>query len=266
MLIVGLYLTLVLVLIIVLALLILFIVVTIHSPFQTSEKISNSTTDVTFGTNDSKINVRDLDVIKPIPILKQQTQNEIEKLLQKVIGWLNEAEIENWAVRSTMLAAVRHSSLMSWHENITVAVDHKHLSKLVGIRAHVQKDKTVLLIRTKDGYRFAANNFSRFPFVNIFIATIVDEDVVCCTPLTELGHCTFKDSHLRRKEIYNVNDVFPLRQEHLGNVDINVPHNAEKCLDILYGSTWNTQIENKDFIPFYFNSFTKNILSRLTFS
>jgi hypothetical protein len=262
MIIIGLYLTLVLVIIIALFSTIFFIVITINSPFHYSKKISNASTDFKFCNGQ---NISALTVKNPIPFLKETMQQEMEKLLSQVIQWLNDAEIENWAVRSTMLSAVRHSSLMPWHENITLAVDHKHLSKLVGIRNHIQENKKVLLSRTKDGYRFCANNFARFPFIGIFIATVVDDDVVCCTPLTELGQCTFKDSHLRRREIYNIHDVFPLRSAKLGNISVNVPKNAEKCLDILYGKKWKTEVYNNTFLPYYFNSYTKNLIGRLTF-
>ena len=244
----------------------LAVVVTINTPFSCSAKVSAATDSFIFG-DDTTVTEMRLTVERARPLLKPEVQIAMQQLLRTVTELMNGAEIEHWAVRSTMLAAVLHESLIPWDDSIDIAIDHKNVARLVGLRSMLES-RQYLLHSVSNGYRVCANNFARYPFVHVHIASVVDNDVVSCTPLSELGQCTYKDSHRRRREIYNVADVFPLRKAKLGDdLEISIPVAAEACLDVWFGhQNWRTTLARTTGLPFFWNSYTKSLLRRLTLS
>jgi hypothetical protein len=242
---------------------ILMVVVTIYTPFSATDMLSSNSTQFTFGTDVKPYSLSKFKVSSNMSLLKPHIQKEMQTLLANVIKWLNTSKITYWLVRSTMLAAVRHQSIMPWHDNMSIAIEHKDLAKLVGIRAKIETDGKYTFRSVRDGYHFSQNNFSGFPFVAVFIAKVVDKELVACTPLSELGQCTFTDSHKRRREIYDTEDVFPLRKTTLNGIEVNVPHNSEKCLDTLFGKDWQNTVIRPTFPKLFWNAWTNRLVSKI---
>ena len=233
---------------------ILMVIVAIYTPFSATDRLSSNSTQFTFGTHAKSYSLNNLKVSSSMPLLKPEIQEEMKTLLANVIEWLNTSKIKYWLVRSSMLAAVRHKSLMPWHDNMSIAIEHKDLAKLVGIRSMVETNGKYTFRSVSDGYHFSQNNFIGFPFVSVFITKVVDKELVACTPISELGQCTFTDSHKRRREIYETKDVFPLRTTTLNGIEVNVPHNSEKCLDTLFGKDWRNTVQRTRKGPAFFNN------------
>lgn len=240
---------------------IILIVAGLNSPFSLTKKISYSSIDCRFDT-DHKLNLEKFRIDRSLPVLKDNTQTVMQQMLRDFVNHLDIIGVEHWVVRSTMLAAVRHQCLMPWHEKISFAIDHNNLPKLIHLCDSLDSGKYILR-SSSDGYHFCINNFSRFPYINIFIASVVNNEVVCCTPLSEIGQCTYMDAHKRRREIYHVSEVFPLRETKLLDVVVKVPKNAEMCLDTLYGQDWKDKIIKKSTMSFFFNSYTDAVMRRL---
>ena len=243
------------------------IVVAMYTPFSATERLMYP--NFTFGTDATLYSVENMKDRYHVPLLKHAVQVQMQELLQKVVGWLEEANIRFWLVRSSMLAAVRHGSLMPWNDEMDIAIEHKDLAKLIGVRANMggDDDDDIELKKVQGGYHFCRKNVASFPFVTIFIAKAVDKELVACTPLSDLGQCTFADSHKRRREIYETDDVFPLRKVTLNHVHVYVPRNAEKCLDILYGGDnerWRHTIFKRSSWPLFFcNTWTSRVVRTL---
>jgi hypothetical protein len=245
---------------------ILMVVIAMYTPFSATDRLLSNSTQFTFGTDTKPHSLSKFKVSSNMPLLKPHIQEEMQTLLAQVIGWLNASKIQYWLVRSTMLAAIRHKSLMPWHDNMSIAVEHKDLAKLVGIRAMIETKGKYTLRSVSDGYHFSQKNFVGFPFVSVFIAKVVDKELVACTPLTELGQCTFTDSHKRRREIYETKDVFPLRKTTLNGIEVNVPHNSEKCLDTLFGKDWRNTVKRTRKGPAFFcNAWTNRLVRKMLF-
>ena len=245
---------------------ILMVIVGMYTPFSSTDRITANSTQFTFGKDPKPYPLSQFQITKNMPLLKPGIQEDIQTLFVNVVGWLNDHKIQYWLVRSTMLAAVRHHSLMPWHDNISIAVEHKDMAKLVGIRAMIETKGKYTFRSVSDGYHFSQKNFIGFPFVSVFIAKVVDKELVACTPLSELGQCTFTDSHNRRREIYDTKDVFPLRKTTLNGIEVNVPVNAEKCLDTLFGKDWRTTVQrNRKGPAFFCNSWTKRLVRKMLF-
>lgn len=173
--------------------------------------------------------------------LKPSLQEAQMDLLLHFSCCMKDAQIPFWAVKSTLLATIRHARLIPWDDRICVAILHQDLSKLVRIRARLEQNACMAKLRvTKHGYVFAATNMTHFPCIEIDIMKTKDHEVSICTPTDELGECSFQDSFLRRREVFATNMVFPLRMSKIDTIDIAVPQNAEQCLDILYNKQWKT--------------------------
>lgn len=245
---------------------ILLIVLSVYTPFSTTERLAVSLTHFTFGTDPQKYKLSGLNIPRRLPLLKQSVQTEMLELFVYVLHCLKKSNIRYWLVKSSLLAAVRHGSLMAWDENLSIAVEHKDLAKLVGLRAAVESTGQYTFCSNSTGYSFCKKNFLAFPYVSVFITKVMNNELVSCTPLTELGQCTFNNSHKRRKEIFEVEDVFPLGTTKLNGVEVNVPKNSEKCLDILFGLNWRSNVVRKvKGPPFLCNDWTKRLLRKFTF-
>ena len=236
------------------------VVFVVVSPFSATDKLQAGET-CTFDTRPVKM--QGVENVPSLPLLNSDKQAEMAELLRLGQGWLDGAKIPFWAVRSTLLAAVRHGNLMPWCDTVNLAIEHSNLTRLIGITETVGSNGRYILHPVPDGYRISMNNFLRFPYIQIDIMEIMDHEVVACTPLTLLGECTFTDSHNRRREIYDVDDVFPLREVAIGDVKIHIPQRPEKCLLSLYGPDALKRI-NHDSVPrLLWNQSSKNLLRRL---
>lgn len=174
-------------------------------------------------------------------VLKSWVQTKQMELLETLTRELQQNECVYWAVKTTLLGAVRHGKVMPWDDTISIAILHKDLRTLVNMRTKLQETGKALLQHGKHGYYYCTNNFSRFPFVEINIMEPKNHEISVCTPTDELGACSFEDSHLRRNEVFTYNDVFPLGNLSLGTLAMPVPNNPSTCLRTCFGANWETQ-------------------------
>lgn len=172
--------------------------------------------------------------------LKTWVQTKQLELLEQLTRELHANDVTYWAVKSTLLATVRHGKLMPWDDTVSIAILHKDLRKLVDMRNKLQETGKSLLQHGKHAYFFCTNNFSRFPVIEINIMEPKDHEISVCTPTDELGACSFEDSHLRRNEVFPYADVFPLGSMALGTLAIPIPHVPDTCLTTTFGPNWKT--------------------------
>lgn len=173
-------------------------------------------------------------------LLKPSVQTLQLELLSNLTDFLQHAQCSFWAVKSTLLAAVRHGQLIPWDDMVCVAILHDDLHTLVHLRPEMEKTGKFLLKYHRHAYYFCANNYAQYPCVEINIMQPKDHEISVCTPLDELGGCSFQDSFLRRREICNKDAVFPLKYITFANMSLPIPNHAEECLRVAFGSDWDT--------------------------
>ncbi len=173
-------------------------------------------------------------------MLKPNVRNAQMDLLTRLTRVLTQSRIEHWAVKTTLLAAVRHGQLIPWDDTISIAILHDKFVEFVSLRPKLTAEAKTLLIATKHGYLFCVNNATRFPCIEICLMKKKDHEVSICTPTDEIAQCSFQDSFLRRREVYTTDKVFPLQVANIGSVAICIPNKARECLDVYCGKGWET--------------------------
>ncbi len=175
--------------------------------------------------------------------LKQNVRAAQLDLLEHLTKNLENVKISCWAVKTTLLACVRHGQLVPWEDKISMAILHDHFETFINLRAKLENGGYALLLPGKHGYFYCVNNITRFPCIEICLMKQKDYEISICTPTTEIAMCSFQDSFLRRREVFATDMIFPLKHASLGSVSISIPNKAEACLDILYGKEWKTDAQ-----------------------
>jgi hypothetical protein len=198
----------------------------------------------------------------PPQLLELQVRGEQKDLLRHFAVCMKEQNIRFWAVKSTLLAAVRHGSLIPWESAVSVAIFHDDLAAFVALRPRLEicGDRG-RLEATKHGYRYFLNNFFQFPCIDITIMKARDHEISVCTPTDEVGACSFKDSFSRRCEVFETHMVLPFRVAQLSEIEILIPAKAEDCLDNMYGSIWKT-LPLWSNTTLFVNEKSKNLMNR----
>lgn len=175
-------------------------------------------------------------------LLKPDVRLNMSRLLNYTVETLEAGGVEHWAVKQTMLGAIRHQGIVPFDDEISLGFNHDDLVGLVGLRSRIEASGEFLLTRKNSQYFLSFNNAFRFPRVTLTPMKNEKEEVLLCSPLDELNRCTFSDSYQRRREVYTQKQVYPLRKVKFEDFEIYVPNHAEECLDVLL----NTCEGNKD--------------------
>lgn len=219
-------------------------------------------------------------------LVHTDVQVKLNELFTKLMLAFEKHDINSWLVKSSLLGYVRHGGRVPWCDKFEIAIWHDELSKLVGLRDELERSSDHVLQSDAHGYRFSCKNTARFPFVSINLMKETDIEVAVCTPLDELSACSYSDSYQRRREVFATDIIKPLQaikfklnvtsspplevsqysvneEVEKTEVNVNVPHEPERCLDVLYGPDWSTTVTQSKFIHFN-NSYTRALTKRLT--
>jgi hypothetical protein len=196
-------------------------------------------------------------------IMKNEVAADLTKGVKILLTKFREESIDLWATRSTLLGTLRHQGLVPWHPVVHLGFSHGDLAKVVGMRGELEKDGLWTLEKRPEGYRFYKNGtFSRFPYITLTIFSVREDELALCTPLDELLECSWRDSYLRRTEIFDVSDVFPLGEALFEGMIIKIPKNYDSCLTQLYGEKYNTEVRGVCPVALLNNKKTRNALKR----
>ena len=180
-----------------------------------------------------------IDEVPQLLLLKRDTFHDMMDILKMTLRLMTANEITAWAVDATLLGAVRHAGFIPWCPDIMLAIEHRDMGRLISLRGLIE-GYGHLLLTTKSGYDIVARNASYFPVLHITLMSVRNNEVCICSPLTELNECSFNDTYIHRRKIFNVSDVFPLQSVQFEDTYINVPKNVEFCLDIMYPMGWKS--------------------------
>ncbi len=193
-------------------------------------------------------------------LLKQETQLNQKLMFKDLIQCFNENKFDYWITESTLLGTIQYSKLMPWEDKISINILHKDLYKLVSLRPTLERNGKSKLISTKNGYLYCENNIYRYPCIDIFIIDEVVGEMKLCTPLNELGQCQYDDSLTRSS--YPKDWIFPLQKTICEEIEVLIPNQSDKCLNLYFGKDYQNQIKGSKYAPIW-NKMTLNCFSRI---
>lgn len=183
----------------------------------------------------------DVHYTRDVYAIKPATLDDMHKLLKFAVDSLDDAGVQWWAWGDTLLGAVENQGQVPWSTAMNLAVTHDQVQALTDIVQSQHDTSNYLWRLTADGYEVCANNLCKFPYVTISIYNRQNYDLLPCTPLDEIGQCTYHDAHKHTDRIVTAGDVLPLNPECTipfdGDILLKLPHNPEQCLRTLYGAT-----------------------------
>lgn len=174
----------------------------------------------------------------PPPLMKHEVSTALLAAFARLDKLCQVSYVDMWACSSSLLGTIRHQGFVPWQPCLHLGFHFDDLPKVVSMRYSLEDGTDWLLIKGKNGYYYAQNNFFHFPRIQLDIFNIRDDEVALCSPLDELLQCTYSDSFLYRKEVFDTTDVFPLVKMKFEDTMINVPKNADTCLQQLYGKEY----------------------------
>jgi len=221
----------------------------------------NSTFCTHLGTG-AKADIDTGTIQHPPFLLKASVQSSQMDLLAHFSQTLSEAKIPFWAVNTTLLAIITFGNLLPWDDSISIALEDDYFREFCGLRSKLENRGQALLLAGKHGYRYCMNNIPRFPFIDISLMKRNNHEVSICTPTDEIRECSFQDSFTRRREVFSIHNVFPLKSMTLGTLLISVPNNPIECLETRFGKNWKTlpTWSNWNFIQ---NANSRGLMQRL---
>lgn len=192
-----------------------------------------------------------------------------QSVLEKLIGMysilselLTKAEISFWAVNETLLGVELFSGVLPWKETLELGIAFNPQShrRLVGLRSSLY-DQGLALVKLPCGYRVCCQGLFQFPYISLTLLSERNAELAVCSPLTELNDCTYSDSHLKRREIFEVSQVLPVAQKLFEGLQIPVPKNSVQCLQVRFGPNALSVIDAKGYREkkMLVNDFTANL-------
>jgi hypothetical protein len=219
-----------------------------------------------------------LKLAKDAAVPQRLSDTFIEKrdaLFEQLVDILNDHNIDWWMVRSSLLAAARNGSFLPWHDHVKIAVTNESLELLNKMSDAMPEGFNLSL--SKHGFRFSYDTFIKDAVVEIDVMSDNGVEFAICTPLTVLGGCSFRDTMNRREHVYDSAVVLPLQTIPFNlyhsetapvgatkTINVPVPNDYERCLDIMYGSNWNTVVERTRHYPSICHGYSRGLFRGLT--
>jgi phosphorylcholine metabolism protein LicD len=196
-------------------------------------------------------------------VIRKEVHQDLMQGLKLLLKTMDEQKVDIWASKSTLLGAVRHGGVVPWWPVLHFCVSHSDMNSFVKARPMLEESNEWKFRTKRNYYLLHKNNVCKFPYIKIKMFAIQNDDVALCTPLTELNTCSYEDTHENLREIFKMDQVFPLKQTTFENMQINIPNKSHECLQQMYGSSYETETND---VPTYIhlkNPKTINILSRV---
>jgi len=184
--------------------------------------------------------------------LTPQAAQALYQTLEKTVTILNHHQIDYWVTCATLLGAVRHEGVIPLDDDLDLAIWIKDFDRLMALKdtfkkvgLGIYKDATSIKIYQLDGPHvrpkrktfqilpgvwFVRHKIERFPTVDIHPMEVEGSQVVCAMPRARA---------IFTKEVYQKENIYPLKTYQFGPLQVTGPHNATQFLTHRYGATWN---------------------------
>lgn len=174
-----------------------------------------------------------------VPVEALTKYNDLESnlnLFKRVHMILRNNNIENWIICGTLLGAMRSKTMVPWDDDIDIAIMDNNVNILLELEGQL-KDNNLGLVKSFFGYKIYELNGKnidnvnfKYPFIDIFVCIKNNNNVI------------YKEKSARDswpKEIYNYNDLFPLKEYIFEDMIVMGPNNPLPFLDTVYPK-WRT--------------------------
>jgi lipopolysaccharide cholinephosphotransferase len=155
----------------------------------------------------------------PLVRITQNQVNDLYDMFAHLVKNLNKYAIAWWVKGGTLLGAIRHKGIIPWDDDIDICIDKKDVPTLMWLEFIIAGKYTLKWASGKKYLKLKKDDL----WIDIFI---VDKGV-------------FPQIH-HQKSNFEYNKLFPLRKCMFGNIEVNIPNNAEEWLDKRF-PTWRTE-------------------------
>jgi phosphorylcholine metabolism protein LicD len=160
--------------------------------------------------------------------------NDLKLLMKKIHDIFDTRNIRYWIHTEALLGAIKNKGIIHWEDNIDLGILADEEDKIINLRKLLKK-KNLGISEWFAGYRIydldgivVKGQDYKYPFVNI----ILYEQTLNQIKIKSLS--AFK---LWPNEIFNKNDIFPIKVYNFENYQVYGPNNPENVLKKLY-SNW----------------------------
>jgi hypothetical protein len=200
-------------------------------------------------------------------MLKPDVHNEIKSIIAILVKTCKDTGVHIWATNDTLLGAVRHNGVMPWCDRSTFGFLNVDREQLIGCRERFEREGYRLDL-VSDGYVLCVDNFARYPSCRLTAFADRSDELLVCSPLNELGQCTFGHAVNRRLEIHDTSNILPTINLKFEDFTVPCPVKAEECLDQQYspavlgaGHGWRSYVDVSMYQHLN-NDYTRGIINR----
>jgi phosphorylcholine metabolism protein LicD len=164
--------------------------------------------------------------------------NNVKNLIKKVHHIFEKNNIKYWLHTNILLGTIKYKKIIPWDDTVDFCILDQDENKIIYLRK-VLKKKNLGIIESLEGYKIfeldgiKINNVEYlYPFINIILMKEENNNIIMKS---------ISAQKLWSNEIYNKDDVFPLKLYEFENELLYGPNKPENILNKLY-KNWNNNV------------------------
>jgi LicD family len=177
-------------------------------------------------------------------LLRPEVLAEMRRVLAYAHGLFTQEGIAHWLTIGSLLGAYRHAGFVPWDDDIDLQVPLAHRERIEALRPQMARDGFRLL-RAAGGYKLAAGNRWRYPFVDVIMVAERAGKMALAYPLDRAGRPTWRKAAQWPRECFPVEKIFPLDAIAFEGLRLPVPRAGRALVDELFGRDGMTTVRHR---------------------
>ena len=178
-----------------------------------------------------------------VPLLRDDVARELKAMYTDLRRVCDALGIRCWASGGTLLGWVRHRGFIPWDDDIDLHMQRDDLATLRGERGQALLQQAGLALAWMPAYRREILKIMRpqrragklqlrhYPFLDVLAVDTVNGELGTCGSSLQKQRC----GRLLKKERWQEDDIFPLREETFEDIRMWLPRRPEALLRVQYG-------------------------------